>query len=128
MAAALHRHQQLAVVGEADRLPDVGDAGRLHNQRRMPVDRFVQHPARRVVARIAGQQERAAQAVAQFLQGSFLKGNGCTVASHCRYVAGDRHAAPGRQQARRGKFAATLAAIDAVRNLRRSMVSPSSAG
>ena len=62
VAAALDREQQVAIAREAHRAHDVRDAGRLHDERRVHVDGFVQHAARRVVARIAGEEQGPAQA------------------------------------------------------------------
>ena len=62
VAAAFHGDEQLALAREAHRVADVRDARRLHDERRTLVDRAVQHTPRFVVARVAGQQQRAAQA------------------------------------------------------------------
>ncbi len=62
VAAALDRDQQLALAREVDRALDVRGAGRLHDERRVPVELRVQDAPRRVVARIAREQQRPAQA------------------------------------------------------------------
>ncbi len=60
--AALDREQEVAIAREAHRAHDVRDAGRLHDEGRVHVDGFVQHVARRVVARIPGEEQGPAQA------------------------------------------------------------------
>ena len=54
--------EQVAIAREAHRAHDVRDAGRLHDEGRVHVDGFVQHVARRVVARIPGEEQGPAQA------------------------------------------------------------------
>ena len=66
--AALDRQQQVLLAGKVHGRADVGGAARLNDQRRMLVDRLVAYVPRNVVAGIAGQQQRAAQAVLQLLQ------------------------------------------------------------
>ncbi len=53
VATALDGEQEIALARESDGRADVGDTARLHDQRRMPVDRFVQHATRLVVAWLA---------------------------------------------------------------------------
>ena len=76
MAAALHGDEQLALARKGDRVPDVRGTGRLHDERRVLVELGVQDPARRVVARIAGEQERPAQARLEFGDRHLFK-DGC---------------------------------------------------
>ena len=62
VATALHGDEQLALARKGDRAADIRGAGRLHDERRVLVELRVQDSARRVVALISCEQERAAQA------------------------------------------------------------------
>ena len=68
VAAAADRDRQVALAGEPDRLLDVVGAGAAGDQRGLPVDRAVPDPAGLGVALLARSQQRAAEAVAQFVQ------------------------------------------------------------
>ena len=62
MATALHGEEQLAFARKGDGVLDIRGAGRLHDERGVLVELRVQDAARRVVARISGEQEWPAQA------------------------------------------------------------------
>ncbi len=88
MSAAFHGQQQVVLAREVHRGADVGDAGRLHDQRGMLVDRFVQHPPGLVVARVARQEQRATQARLQLLDGRLLDDGRAAAPGHGRNAAG----------------------------------------
>lgn len=66
VAAGAHCHQQLPLAGEANRGDDVGDSRAAGDAGGAAVDRSVPDRAR-VVARVGGQDHRAANAGAQAL-------------------------------------------------------------
>ena len=80
VATALDCEQQIALARERDGGADVGDAARLHDQRGMPVDRFVQHATRLVVARLARQQQGATETVPKRLHRARLEGDRRSIA------------------------------------------------
>ena len=65
VAAAAHRDRQAALVGEADRLDDVGRAGAPHDDARPPVDHRVPDGAGFLVAVLAVEAGRSAQVRSQ---------------------------------------------------------------
>jgi len=77
MSAALDGEREAAVAAEADRVADVGGIPAARDHRRPLVDQPIVHPARVVVAGIAGVEQLAAEAEGQI-------GNRCV-----------RHSAPG---------------------------------
>lgn len=64
---AAHRDRQVMVAREIDRCDDVGSAGAAGDHAGMPVDHAVPDAAGRVVVRVAGAQQLAAQIVAKWL-------------------------------------------------------------
>ena len=67
VAPAAHRHEQIVRPGEVDGLDDVGSPRALGDHRRMAIEGAVPEVTRVVVARIARQKQRAAQAGAQIV-------------------------------------------------------------
>ncbi len=65
VAAAADGDDELLLAGEAERSDDVVSAGRLHDQRRPPVDRAVPDRARRVVAGVVRADHFARECVRQ---------------------------------------------------------------
>ena len=71
VAAAADREREPLVASEVHRCHDVGGAGRLDDQRRRLVDHAVPEERRLLEALVARQQHRAAQALAERIDGLF---------------------------------------------------------
>jgi hypothetical protein len=67
VASTFDGQQHLSLPRESHGILDIGNAGRLDDQRRMEVDRPVEDPPRFVVAVVSGQQKVAAQTVGKLL-------------------------------------------------------------
>ncbi len=67
MPAAFHGDQQTAFAGKRDDILDIGDTTRLHDERRVLVDRLVEDFACLFVGFAAGEIDVTPQAVTQFL-------------------------------------------------------------
>ena len=65
-------------AGEAHGSPHVCCAARLHDQRRVTVDRLTQYATGLVVPGVAGQKKGAAEAVLERLQVAASQGSRCT--------------------------------------------------
>ena len=85
VAAAAHRQQEAVVARKLDGGHDVRRVGRLHDQRRSLVDHAVPEPRRLRETRVHGEEQRAAQALAERVDGLGLirggDGHGASVPS-----------------------------------------------
>jgi hypothetical protein len=86
VAAGAHRHQQVALAGEANRGDDIGDSRAAGDAGRAAVDRSVPDRARSVVARVSGKDHRAPKAGAQALDVDRLCLRDRRPGSHARNV------------------------------------------
>ena len=82
MPAALHGHEQARAAREIDGSANVGDAARLHDERRKLADRRVQHAPRVVVRGMARQQQIAAEALTELLHGGAFQRHFRAFAGH----------------------------------------------
>ena len=87
--AALDRQQQVLLASKVHGRADIRGAARLDDQRRVLVDRLVAYVPGNVVAGIAGQQQRAAQAVLQLLQVAGRERRGPAAAADCGNIPRD---------------------------------------
>ncbi len=67
VSTALYCGDQIVLTGEIHSKPNIGRSARLHNQGRISVDAAIEHMSCCVVSVVTGQQQSAAQAVAEFL-------------------------------------------------------------
>jgi hypothetical protein len=73
MAATFYGEQQVSFARKSNSVLNVGNTGRLHNQCRVFIDRFIENTPRFVIGLAAGEQQIAAQRIAEFLHRGFFQ-------------------------------------------------------